>query len=143
MGRRAGDHDSRRQARQEVRLRQEDQPPDRRNRDGGTVRVLLGVQEVGEKPVREPAQGALLAVPESERWSNNGLGYTFEVEAGRYEVVLLFAEIDTTFSGKGKRLFDIEINAKKVDVFTEAGGASKPWQFRKVVDVTGKELEIK
>lgn len=86
-------------------------------------------------------------VYQSERWSNNGIGYAFEVEPGRYEVVLLFAETNATFAGKGKRLFDIEINAKKVaekvDVFTEAGGATKPWQFRKVVDVTGKELEIK
>ncbi len=86
-------------------------------------------------------------VYQSERWSNNGIGYAFEVEPGRYEVVLLFAETNATFAGKGKRLFDIEINAKKVaekvDVFTEAGGTSKPWQFRKVVEVTGKELEIK
>lgn len=86
-------------------------------------------------------------VYQSERWSNNGLGYVFDVEPGRYEVVLLFAETNATFAAKGKRLFDIEINTKKaaekVDVFTEAGGASKPWQFRKVVEVTGKELEIK
>ncbi|MSQ97225.1 MAG: hypothetical protein EXR98_22100 [Gemmataceae bacterium] len=83
----------------------------------------------------------------SERWANNGLGYEFKLEPGRYEVVLLFAETNADFAGKGKRPFDIVINektvAEKVDVFTEAGGLAKPWQFRKVVEVTGREIEIK
>ncbi|MBI2805460.1 MAG: CotH kinase family protein [Planctomycetes bacterium] len=86
-------------------------------------------------------------VHQSERWANVGLGYFFKLEPGRYEVVLFFAETNADFAGKGKRLFDIEINEKtvamKVDVFTEAGGAAKPWQFRKTLDLKDGELEIK
>ncbi len=83
----------------------------------------------------------------SERWANYGLGYELKVEPGRYEVVLLFAETNDHFAGKGKRLFDVLINdrkvAEKVDVFTEAGGKAKPWRLRKEVKVTGRALEIK
>ncbi len=86
-------------------------------------------------------------VYQSERWANHGLGYEFKVDPGRYEVVLLFSETNSDFAGKGKRLFDIVINdktvAEKVDVFTEAGGQSKPWQFRTIVEVKGRELEVK
>ncbi len=84
---------------------------------------------------------------QSERWANVGLGYAFKLDPGRYEVVLHFAETNPDFAGKGKRLFDIVINGKvvaeKVDVFTESGGASKPWQFRKIVELKDGELEIK
>lgn len=83
----------------------------------------------------------------SERWARTGLGYEFKVQPGRYEVVLQFAETNEDFSAKGKRLFDIIFNdktvASKVDVFSLAGGAGKPWRFRSIVDVTGTELEIK
>ncbi|MBM3994872.1 MAG: hypothetical protein FJ303_12070 [Planctomycetes bacterium] len=83
----------------------------------------------------------------SERWAGTGLGYEFKLEPGRYEIVLHFAETNSDFAGKGKRLFDIEINGKteaeKVDVFTQAGGAAKPWQFRHIVELKAAELEIK
>ncbi len=83
----------------------------------------------------------------SERWGRRGVGYSFKVDPGRYEVVLHFAETNAGYAGKGKRLFDILINdktlAEKVDVFTEAGGASRPWLFRRTVEVEGRELEVK
>ena len=48
---------------------------------------------------------------------------------------------------KGKRLFNIYINedkvGEKIDVFTESGGASRSWQFRKTLDVAAKSLVIK
>ncbi len=84
---------------------------------------------------------------QTERWASVGIGYEFKLEPGRYEIVLHFAETNEDFAGKGKRLFDIEINektvAEKVDVFTQAGGASKPWQFRKEIELKKGELEIK
>jgi hypothetical protein len=86
-------------------------------------------------------------IHQSERWADVGLGYEFKLNPGRYEIVLHFSETNPDFAAKGKRLFDIEINekkvAEKVDVFTEAGGVSRPWQFRKIVDLKNGELEIK
>src|SRR5207248_4845827 len=70
--------------------------------------------------VEKPTQD----IHQSERWADGGLGYEFKLEPGRYEVVLYFSETNADFAGKGKRLFDIEINekkvAEKVDVFTQA-----------------------
>lgn len=83
---------------------------------------------------------------QTERWASVGLGYSFKIDPGRYEVVLHFAETNSDFATKGGRVFDIEINekkvAEKVDVFTEAKGQGKPWQFRHVVAITEGELEV-
>ena len=106
-------------------------------RSGGTK-----VWTVKESEDAEP----LKEVYQTERWANVHIQYSIEVEPGRYEVVLYFAETTPGFAAQGKRTFDIQINgqkvAEKVDVFVEAGGAMTPWQFRKVVDVTGRELKV-
>lgn len=83
----------------------------------------------------------------TERWVRTGMRYNFPVDPGRYEIVLEFAETNPGFFAKGKRLFNIYINddkvGAKIDVFTEAGGASRSWQFRKTLDITAKNLVIK
>ena len=90
--------------------------------------------------------GKLKGVYQTERWANRYVQYAFKVDPGRYEVVLLFAETNDDFFGKGKRTFDIRIGekvaAEKADVFAEAGAAMTPWVFRKTVDVAGRELRI-
>jgi len=95
-------------------------------------------------PVKDT--GPLKDIYQSERWANQSIGYAFDMEPGRYEVVLYFAETTASLSGKGKRTFDIVINgetvATKVDVFSEAGGPMTPWQFRKIIGVAGREITV-
>jgi len=85
---------------------------------------------------------------QTERWAKQRINYVFDVDVdpGRYEVVLYFAETTANFFGKGKRTFDILLNgekvAEKVDIFTQAGGPMIPWQFRKIIDVTGRKLSV-
>ena len=95
-------------------------------------------------PVR--ALDSLNGICQTERWANGHVRYAFEVDPGRYEVVLHFAETNPNFFGKAKRQFDIVVNdqtaAEKVDIFSEAGGSMTAWEFRKTADVTGRELKI-
>ena len=90
--------------------------------------------------------GELKEICQTERWANRQVSYRFEVEPGRYEVVLVFAETNPSFFSKNKRPFDIVINeeklAEKIDVFSEAGGSMTPWKFRKVIDVAQRELTV-
>jgi len=98
--------------------------------------------------VKEPVSesGPDKNVYQTERWANRHVHYTFEVQPGRYEIVLLLAETNPGFFAKGKRTFDIVLNdqivAEKVDVFSEAGGPLKPWRFQKTLVVSGRELKI-
>jgi hypothetical protein len=86
-------------------------------------------------------------VDATERWARTGIRYSFDVDPGRYEVVLLFSETNRSYQIKGKRLFNVVVNdqklAEKVDVFTESGGASTTWQFRKTIDVAGPQLVLR
>jgi len=86
-------------------------------------------------------------VYQAERWANQYIEYAFNVEPGRYEVVLHFAETSPSFFGKGKRTFDIIINgqkaAEKVDLFALAGGPMISWQFQKAIQVTGRQLTVR
>ena len=85
-------------------------------------------------------------VYQTERWARRQVRYTFKLDPGRYEVLLLFAETNRGFFGKGKRTFDIvlgdEVVAAKADVFAASGGPMTGWEFRKTVDVAGGELKV-
>lgn len=93
------------------------------------------------------ATGPLQEICRTERWANRELGYTFPVEPGRYELVLVFAETNPAFSAPGRRTFDILVNDErlvdKADVVVEAGGPLKPWTFRRIVDAPGGELALR
>ena len=51
--------------------------------------------------------GPYLDVYQTERWAHRHMHYTFKLDPGRYEVLLLFAETNRGFFVKGKRTFDI------------------------------------
>ncbi len=82
----------------------------------------------------------------SERWSYGDITYRFDCPAGRYRVILHFAETNAGFSGFGKRTFDVVINgekaAEKLDVFSKAG-AYNAWKFHRVVTVSKDKPEMK
>jgi glucose/arabinose dehydrogenase len=82
---------------------------------------------------------------QTERWAYTTLRYRMAVEPGTYQVTLHFAEINPRFAQAGKRVFDVQVNDKKVhpdvDIAAQVGG-SKAYQLTSKVEVAGKELVI-
>lgn len=109
--------------------------------------LSVGGTAIDRSDAAVAADGELAEVCRTERWAHRQVGYTFPVQPGRYEVVLVFAETNPAFFGAGKRTFDIVVNGQtlveKADVFTAAGGPAKPWEFRHVIDVPGGELAVR
>ncbi len=81
----------------------------------------------------------------SERWAYRGLNYKFEVDAGKYAVVLVFAETNPNYTGNGKRTFDVFVGGEKaleaVDVFSQVG-ANKPLHLTVHAEVKTSELVV-
>jgi|GEM_PF-158875 len=99
-------------------------------------------------PVTDPIRGTgiIKDLCQTERWANGKIGYTFNVDPGRYEVLLVFAETNPHFFEAAQRPFDILINgqkvAEKVDIVTKAGGPMTSWECRNVVEITDRNLTI-
>jgi hypothetical protein len=95
------------------------------------------------KPIK--GAGALLPMYQTERWGSRGIVYRFDVKPGRYEVVLHFAETNRSFSIKGKRRFDIEIDGKtvaeQIDIFA-AAGANTAWSKRFQVETKENKMRV-
>ncbi len=86
---------------------------------------------------------ALQPVYQSERWSYSQIYYSFDVGAGRYRMILHFAETNKSFGAAGKRVFDVLINEEKIreklDVFTEAKALNTGWKLEHTTTVKEDE----
>ncbi len=75
------------------------------------------------------------ALYQSERWSANDITYELDVDNGRYDVELNFAEIWSGAATSGKRVFDVfvedELVFNDLDVTDEAG-------FNTALDLAGQ-----
>ncbi|MDP6506549.1 MAG: malectin domain-containing carbohydrate-binding protein, partial [Planctomycetota bacterium] len=80
----------------------------------------------------------LQEIYKSERWAKTSLTYTFDAKPGRYRIILHLAETNRSFSVRGKRVYEVRWNDRKiagpVDVF-RASGKSTAWQLEKTVDL--------
>lgn len=75
------------------------------------------------------------------------LSFTVEVEPTRnYSLWLHFAEIDSSITGVGQRVFDILINGDNVkpdfDIVSMAGGVNSAYVLNTTVSVSGRSLTI-
>ena len=82
--------------------------------------------------------GDLQNVYKTERWAKASLTYTFDAKPGRYKIILHLAETNRSFSVRGKRVYEVRWNERRiagpVDVF-RAAGKNTAWQLEKTVDL--------
>lgn len=94
--------------------------------------------------INKPKVGALGALASHRALSggSNKFEFLFPVPAGKYKVVLGFAEVWPGAFVKGKRLFDYALqgttNTKSFDVFNGAGADKALWRTINNVNVVGK-----
>ncbi len=123
----------------------EDGVPWEADQGKGHANLKSSATRVWTVPGAVKKTGPYQNVYQTERWAQRQVRYTFKLDPGRYEVLLLFAETNRGFFAKGKRTFDIvlgdEVVAAKADVFA-ASGPMTGWEFRKTVDVAGGELKV-
>lgn len=104
-----------------------------------------GIKQVSKSPNFYPEALYTTALVSTD--SQPDLAYTMDVEPnGNYSVWLHFAEIDSTVTEAGKRVFDVLINGDvvfpEVDVIKMSGGRYTALVLNKTVTVNGRTLTI-